>query len=63
MTFAVERELKNILRKYFPKHSEEYFHIITTPSKPDLLYQELNDWKDVIINPTEKLLINLIIKD
>ena len=51
MTFAVERELKEIIKTKYHGDYEGAFITLTTPAEPDILYYELNDWAKIIKKP------------
>lgn len=52
--FPIESRLKEILKNKFPKDDDDFYIILTTPEKPDFLFQELQDWKKVLENPTKE---------
>ena len=53
-TYAIENELKKILEKKFPEQLSDFFEILTTPEKPNILFNELKDWKKIQQKPTQK---------
>jgi pyruvate,water dikinase len=56
VTFAVESELRELLKK-FGEQIEEVFNILTTPTEEDILFKELLDWKKILQNPSRENLL------
>lgn len=62
MTYAVEQELRNIIKAKNPEKVDDYFVAITTPTKPDLFFFELNDWIKVAKIPSRVNILRHAIK-
>jgi len=58
VTYAVESELLKLIEEKRPRKVEEYFQIITAPTKPNILSQELADWLKIAKNPRRDRIIS-----
>lgn len=57
VTYAVESRLLGLLKEKFPNEADKYYEVLTTPNKPDLLFDEINKWSGLIKNPTKSRLL------
>ena len=57
-THMLESTLYEILEKRFHDDARKNFSILTTPERPDLIYEELQDWVKVLKNPTKQRILD-----
>jgi len=57
MTYASEQELKRIVEEHFKENSKETYLTLVTPTKPDLLFEELLDWGELLKNPSRERIV------
>ncbi|MBU0471227.1 MAG: hypothetical protein KKF65_01275, partial [Nanoarchaeota archaeon] len=58
VTFAIESELKSLLRKNFPNNLDEVYAVLTTPVEKDLLIKEKEAWLNLLDDISDENILN-----